>query len=42
MTGPPRRQTLATRIALVTTAVAVVAVLVAGLVSLSLVNRAGR
>ena len=41
MTGPPRRQTLATRIALVTTAVAVVAVLVAGLVSLSLVNRAG-
>ena len=36
-----RRQTLAGRIALVTTAVAVVAVLVAGLVSLSLVNRAG-
>ena len=32
VTGPPRRQTLATRIALVTTAVAVVAVLVAGLV----------
>ena len=42
--GPPparRRGTLATRIALVTTAVAAVAVLVAGLVSLSLVNRAG-
>ena len=42
--SPPRgrrRGTLAGRIALVTTAVAVVAVLVAGLVSLSLVNRAG-
>ena len=42
--GPPparRRGTLAGRIALVTTAVAAVAVLVAGLVSLSLVNRAG-
>jgi signal transduction histidine kinase len=36
-----RRGTLAGRIALVTTAVAAVAVLVAGLVSLSLVNRAG-
>jgi hypothetical protein len=41
--APParRRGTLAGRIALVTTAVAAVAVLVAGLVSLSLVNRAG-
>lgn len=36
-----RRPTLATRIALVTTAVAVVAVLVAGLVSLGLVRSAG-
>ena len=39
--GPRPAGTLAARIALVTTAVAVVAVLVAGLVSLSLVNRAG-
>ena len=42
--GPPaarRRRTLATRVALVTTAVAVVAVLVAGLVSLGLVRSAG-
>jgi two-component system sensor histidine kinase BaeS len=37
----PRRHTLAGRIALVTTAVAVVAVLVAGLVSLGLVRSAG-
>ena len=36
-----RRHTLAGRIALVTTAVAVVAVLVAGLVSLGLVRSAG-
>jgi two-component system, OmpR family, sensor kinase len=39
--GPRRRPTLAARIALVTTAVAAVAVLVAGLVSLGLVRSAG-
>ena len=39
--APRRRRTLAARIALVTTAVAVVAVLVAGLVSLGLVRSAG-
>jgi two-component system, OmpR family, sensor kinase len=39
--GPGRRRTLAGRVALVTTAVAVVAVLVAGLVSLGLVRSAG-
>jgi signal transduction histidine kinase len=40
-TGPRRRPTLASRTALVTTAVAAVAVLVAGLVSLGLVRSAG-